>query len=294
VAETSLTRPVCIAATDISSATLNTPSSSSQRLATRAPYVLHAVAFDVPLQVRSSSEHLLEALRQRLPHSSQIVPKAASSARCYTWLEPAGGHGSRLYVNARKFAEDADYERLMDRFAGAAMLHVAECATGFVFVHAGVVAWQDRAIVFPGRSLSGKSTLTAALVRAGAVYYSDDYALLDPAGFVHPFARELQMRTPGSWEQTAVAVDSYGGVAGSIPIRIGSVCLTRYRSDYTWQPRTIPTGQGILQTMRHAVAMRASPVRVLSTLSAALAEATIYSNSRGEADSTAAAMLAQL
>jgi hypothetical protein len=256
--------------------------------------VLHAAAFDVPVQLRSNSETLLDALCKRLPHGSQITQTPASSARCYTLLETANGLGFQLYGNHRKLAEDADHERLLDRFGGAAMLHVAEHAPGFVFVHAGVVAWHGRAIVFPGRSFSGKSTLTAALVRAGAIYYSDDYALLDSAGFVHPFARDLQMRAPGNWEQTSTSVEAFGGVSGSAPIRIGSVCLTRYRSGGTWLPRPIPTGQGILQIIRHAVAMRASPARVLSTLTAALSEATIYSSPRGEADSTAAAMLAQL
>ena len=39
-----------------------------------------------------------------------------------------------------------------------------------VFIHAGVVASEGRAIVLPGASWSGKTTLVAALVRAGATY----------------------------------------------------------------------------------------------------------------------------
>ena len=40
-------------------------------------------------------------------------------------------------------------------------------------LHAAAVAWQGRAIVIPGHSHAGKSTLTAALLRAGAGYLSD-------------------------------------------------------------------------------------------------------------------------
>src|SRR5262249_3170175 len=47
-----------------------------------------------------------------------------------------------------------------------------------LFVHAGVVAWRGRAIMAPGRSMSGKSHLVAALVGCGATYYSDEFAVL--------------------------------------------------------------------------------------------------------------------
>jgi uncharacterized protein (UPF0276 family) len=45
-------------------------------------------------------------------------------------------------------------------------------------VHAGVVAFGDRCVLFPAAAGSGKTTLTAALIRAGATYFSDEIALL--------------------------------------------------------------------------------------------------------------------
>jgi len=59
-----------------------------------------------------------------------------------------------------------------------------------------VVAWRGRAILLPGRSYVGKSTLVMELVRAGAVYYSDEYAVLDARGRVHPFAQPVALREP--------------------------------------------------------------------------------------------------
>src|ERR687894_479249 len=50
-----------------------------------------------------------------------------------------------------------------------------------------VVARGGRALVRPGPSLSGKTTLVAALVRSGAAYLSDEFAVLDPEGRVHPY-----------------------------------------------------------------------------------------------------------
>ena len=68
------------------------------------------------------------------------------------------------------------------------MVHVANYAPDRVFVHAGVVAWRGRALVLPGTSFAGKTTLVAELVRAGAIYYSDEYAVLDEQGRVHPYS----------------------------------------------------------------------------------------------------------
>src|SRR5262249_46584324 len=57
-------------------------------------------------------------------------------------------------------------------------LGVASAATRRVFVHAGVVGYRSRALVLPGRSGAGKSTLVAALGRAGATYYSHEFAVV--------------------------------------------------------------------------------------------------------------------
>ena len=56
---------------------------------------------------------------------------------------------------------------------------VARHSHQMLFVHAGVVGWRGLAIVLPGRSRTGKSTLVAELVLRGAVYYSDEFAVLD-------------------------------------------------------------------------------------------------------------------
>src|SRR5262245_11510226 len=61
----------------------------------------------------------------------------------------------------------------------------------FAVVHSGVVAHDGGAVLLPGSTGSGKSTLVAELVRRGALYLSDEYALVDGAGDVHPYPRSL-------------------------------------------------------------------------------------------------------
>ena len=60
-------------------------------------------------------------------------------------------------------------------------LFVATEALSRLFVHAGVVGWRGRAILVPGTSFSGKTTLVAAMVQAGASYYSDELPRCAPA-----------------------------------------------------------------------------------------------------------------
>src|SRR6266550_3942853 len=100
-----------------------------------------------------------------------------------------------LYSDALQLARTHDLDEVFAGLEDHVKLYVAETAPRLVFVHAGAVGWRGRAIVLPGVSYSGKSTLVAALVKAGAVYYSDEYAVLDPRGRVHAFACALQERT---------------------------------------------------------------------------------------------------
>ena len=57
--------------------------------------------------------------------------------------------------------------------------HMLAYARGRAFIHAACVGYRGTAILIPGQGNSGKSTLAAALVRAGALYYTDDYAPID-------------------------------------------------------------------------------------------------------------------
>ena len=100
----------------------------------------------------------------------------------------------RLYAGTNLVADGRTLTDAGRALAAHAELFVAEHATDHLFVHAGVVGWEDRAIVMPGASFAGKTTLVRAWLEAGATYYSDEFAVLDRDGRVHPFARPLAIR----------------------------------------------------------------------------------------------------
>jgi hypothetical protein len=125
-------------------------------------------------------------------------------------------------------------------------LMAAYLAEGYLFVHAGVVGWQGRAIVIPGRSFTGKTSLVTALVRAGATYYSDEYAIFDPQGRVHPYPRPLSIREEAGRKPRLYPVETLGGQAGQTPLPVGLVVVTEYQAGARWQPRTLSPSRALL------------------------------------------------
>jgi hypothetical protein len=168
---------------------------------------------------------------------------------------------------------------------------LASGAEEHVFIHAGAVARAGRAIVLPGRSWSGKSTLVAALVRAGADYLSDEYAVLDSNGRVHPFAKPLSVRAPGSLSQRDVRIEQLGGRTAAQPADVAVIAVTPYARAAEWSPRRGTAGDGALALLAQAVAVRARPQAALRAARRAASNAIHLEGARGEADATAAALL---
>jgi hypothetical protein len=169
---------------------------------------------------------------------------------------------------------------------------VALEAPEFVFVHAGAVAHRGRGIVIPGQSFSGKTSLVAALVRAGAEYCSDEYAVLDAQGLLHPFSKPLSVRA--RVYQTDHSVESLGGVTVREPVPVGLVVLTTYRRGTEWEPRRLSPGEAVLGLLSHTVPAQTRPDHVMPALTRACETAVALEGDRGEADDVAQALLSEL
>jgi hypothetical protein len=132
-------------------------------------------------------------------------------------------------------------------------------------------------------SHSGKTTLVDLLIRAGATYYSDEYAVLDERGRVHPYPRALGMRLPNSFESKKVRAEDIGAAIGSKPLRVGLVVSTNFRDGARWRPRPLSRGKGVLELMANTVSARSQPELALTVLPKALEVAQILKGVRGEA-----------
>ena len=167
-------------------------------------------------------------------------------------------------------------------------LSIALHATEDVFVHAGVVAWNEMAIILPGRSRAGKSTLVHELVRAGATYLSDEYARISSTGEIAPYPRPIQLRT--STGRRLVDPHTLGRVAER-PYPPGITVFTRHLAGAAFSPAPVPPAQAALELFDNTVVADVSP-RAATRAVAAVARATLaFRSDRDEASAVAEAIL---
>jgi len=160
---------------------------------------------------------------------------------------------------------------------------VAEHAKSVVFVHAGVVGWRERAIVLPGSSFWGKTTLVAELVKCGASYYSDEYAVFDEAGLVHAFPRNLSLRTDGENNREDIPIEKLGGKSATAQVRVACVLFAKYENDSDWNPQFLTVGQGIMEILPQTIAIRQNTEFAINVLKKAIGNAIIVKSARPDA-----------
>ncbi len=130
---------------------------------------------------------------------------------------------------------------------------VAQRSQQMLFVHAGVVGWRGLAIVIPGRSGTGKSTLVAELVLRGAVYYSDEFAVLDDTGRVHPYRRPLVLRDERRQPQDLRLMREDDPTE---PLPIGLIVAGAYQPGAAWRPTIVRGAQAVLPLIDSTVLAR--------------------------------------
>lgn len=203
-----------------------------------------------------------------------------------------GEHSSNvLYANSTMLAESGRLDDVLSAFESDLQYYIAETSPGHIFIHSGVVGWKGKAILIPGYSFSGKTTLVSELVQAGATYYSDEYAVIDQDGLVRSYARPLKIRDGASGRTTKCPVEVLGGVHGVTPIPVGLVCLSQYKPGVTWRPRQIPAGQGFLELLRHTATARRRPQASVSALQTVAKHSAFLKGSRSEARDMAKSLL---
>lgn len=245
------------------------------------------VSYGVRVGIRVNEPRALERIRKLLPPgwkpaNSEIVESLYS---VYTGGESSNAKVKRyslLYGGLNRLLRTFDDEQIYATLESNLRLTVAEAARRRLFVHAGAVGWKGSAIIIPGNSFSGKTTLVAELVRRGATYYSDEYAVLDKQGRLHPFHKPLSIRENGTAEQTNYTVEALGGKAGKKPLNVGMVIVSQYKEGARWRPQVLTAGQGALEILAHTISARRQPEVALSTLHQVASRAMVLKSKRGE------------
>lgn len=197
-----------------------------------------------------------------------------------------------LYKNDQFLESREILEHLLAYLKTEIRYVVSEFAVNKVFVHAGVVEWKGKAIVFPAKSHDGKSTLTTALLEKGATYYSDDLAVFDEEGFVSPFPKMISLRTKENrFEQEDYSPEQFADKIGEKSIPVGLILITEFAPGAKWQPEILSAGQGIMEILPHTVPIRFNPQFTLKVLNMIANRAIIVRSKRGEAKDIAEILL---
>lgn len=249
-------------------------------------------AYGVPLSVTFTDEELRPVLSEILPPGAQPLEHPPSAPTFV--LRRSGPDGYELALGEEPVALDATLAFALETLDQQIRLHIAANARDWIFVHAGVVAADAAAIVLPGPSFSGKTTLVRALLERGASYLSDEYAVLDPQGRVHPYPRRLSIRGESGDEPSERHARELGASAETGPQRVTLVAVLPYRPQARSSWEQISRARAAVALLANTVPAQARPQDSLRALASAVADATLIGGERGEAAAAAELLLEEL
>jgi hypothetical protein len=246
-------------------------------------------AYGVACAIRADSEELRELAAYALPPLAREADPATATA---TFELRERDASIEVLAEGVLLGSSPDREVAAGILDAAVRARIASAAPERVFVHAGAVAHRGGAIVVPGRSFSGKTTLVAELLEHGAAYLSDEYAVLDDSGMVHPYPRPLGVRSVGSRDGDRIDPAELGLPVAQGPLPVATIVITSYRPGARWDPSPRTSGEGALALLANTVPARERPEESLRAVRAAATNAAVLESERGEAKAAARALLA--
>jgi hypothetical protein len=175
-----------------------------------------------------------------------------------------------------------------DRLESELGLFAAERLDGLVAVHAALIVWEGAAIVVPGPSYSGKTTLCVAAIEIGATVWSDEFTLVDPdSGRVLGWPRPLRIRTSASPERRAL---DDAGAPPPEPLPVGVVAPVRYGQGVS-SLAPISRGEAVMEILANTVCGESRPQESFRAALAMTHSARLIGGHRGDAAVTMAELL---
>ena len=235
-------------------------------------------AFGVRVRVTGDTQAVIERVRATLPPGARLCDSSGAEVSFAVLAQDDDTY--RVMRGRSAVSSGLELELALKLLETELHMYVGLHAPDSIFVHAGVVAHRGKTIVIPGLSFSGKSTLVSELVRAGAAYYSDEFAVLDQRGLVHPYPTALSLRN-GSGPNGADSAPL--GRPDDPPLAIGAVVFTTYRADAQWEPNRLSPGRGALAMLANTLAALERSQEAVRAITSALDGAIILEGERGEA-----------
>jgi len=241
--------------------------------------------FGVALKVRSNRRDLIEKIKEML---SEILPVkfrmiAPSKAR-HSLLAIFSDETVSLYDDEEPIFENSGDFELQEILTSRIRMTVAEFTKKYAFLHAGVIGWKDRAIVIPGQSFSGKSTLVKEFVERGALYFSDEYAVIDEKGFAHPFPKKLSIRgIINDIQQVDISCEELGGKTAREPLPVEFLVVSKFEKNRRQRVSRLTAGEGMMAMVENSLSVRRSPQHTLNIFKLVAANSVVLKVKRAEA-----------
>jgi hypothetical protein len=251
-------------------------------------------------EITADDEHLL-AYVDRLYGGFPPAPEAVGEVHSIALLSDEDG-SSRLLVDGSLVGSDAVAANLIGALVHTLTRRMLD-ATDALGLHAGGVARAGVGVALPAPMESGKTTLTAGLVRAGFSYLSDESVLLEwGTNRCVPFPKPLSL-DPGSWDlfpelepETNLPDDGYkasqwqvaptdiraDAVAGPTPIQY--FVFPRYAEGATTQLQRLARGEAVIELAKNTFRFNERARRSLDALAAAAQFAECYRLDIGRLD----------
>lgn len=227
---------------------------------------------------------MISALRHEVVLPGGLVEEAIISEPDYLVIRQDCGEFQLLQGNSA--SEDYPGQKEVVAAVGSLAHHRIASESEELYIHSGVVAIRGQAILFPGASFSGKSTLVKALVDAGAEYFSDEYAILSfEDSLVRAFPRSIRLRHP---QRMSVRTSKSGQI---LVASMGAVFFLKYQKTSTYDVTRLSSGQAAMLLFSNTVAGDRFGEKALSRIANLTVGAPCWSGFRGEADDAAARII---
>ncbi|MDE3162280.1 MAG: hypothetical protein KGL64_03380 [Acidobacteriota bacterium] len=252
-------------------------------------HLLRVCAYGCNLQVEAPSRDVLEVLeRHLLPGLPRVgafegEPDGVARLRAVDGgLELVTAEGGRVFAPSAM--------QMLQFLIRALDDTVIRCLRGWFAVHAGTVAWRGRALLIPGMSHAGKSSLVAALLRRGATYYSDEYAMIDAEGMVHPYPRPVLLRNGGPFQEPMLPT-ALNAEAGRGPAPVGWIFQVHYAAGGAWSVEPMEQSRAVFALLKNTPHVLADAPEMMRCFERAVQSAQGFHGERGEAEDAAERIL---
>ena len=246
-------------------------------------------AFDASIWVECGTSEIRDALERYLfPPLPRIESLAAIPDILLSVHHDARGYEICVNGASRQLAETLD-DTVLDAVKALDDAMIARLKL-LRAVHSGAVMIEGRALLLPGSTHAGKSSLVSELLRRGASHFSDEYALIDSLGRVHPYPRPLLVRN-GLPRQSVRLPEELGSSFAAAPATVGWILALNYTHGGQWDVRELSQSEAVMLLLRNTPHEMSQSPELVDFFRHAAANAACWEGTRGDAAEAATSVL---